>query len=403
VLPWYSPYPVTAYEESFGVAGANASWNPANGYTYDGKLTPVLDPTSPSSIKEKSYAPFLTAEQNFDFGGMTLKANVGLRYDRTDVDSSGIYQQPAVLTVESADHTAFSLAKTPPVAISKSNSYHYVLPSLDLNLMVRPDLKVRFDASRTETKPPLGRISPTLQINGLRVGALAVSGNNPDLLPYLSDNFDLGSEWYYARNDYLSVDAFFKHVSQFPVNQTVITTINGVTDPTTGQLAQWADTTYLNGPTADVRGVEIGWQQMLMWGFGIQLNGTIVATNAPYNRYALTNVFALPGLSNEANFVGFYQRGGFQARVAVNWRGEELQGLGQVQNQGRFGAEPVYVDSTTEVDFSTSYDINSHLSVFFEGLNLNNSIYSTHGRFSNQILDVVEYGPSLTLGVRAKM
>ena len=61
------------------------------------------------------------------------------------------------------------------------------------------------------------------------------------------------------------------------------------------------------------------------------------------------------------------------------------------------------MDASTEVDFSASYDVNSHLSVFFEGLNLNNAIYSTHGRFSNQLLDVVEYGPSLTLGVRAKL
>ncbi len=61
------------------------------------------------------------------------------------------------------------------------------------------------------------------------------------------------------------------------------------------------------------------------------------------------------------------------------------------------------MDASTEVDFSTSYDINSHVSVFFEGLNLNNAVYRTHGRFDNQQLDVVEYGPSLTLGVRAKM
>src|SRR6185437_12174207 len=183
--------------------------------------------------------------------------------------------------------------------------------------------------SRTETKPPLNRINPTVNLTGLRVGSLAASDNNPALLPYLSNNFDLGGEWYYASNDYLSVDAFFKHVTQFPVNETIETTINGVIDPTTGQLAQWADTTYVNGPKADIRGIEAGWQQMLPWGFGFQINGTLVATNSPYNRYALTQQFAVPGLSNEANFVGFYQRNGFQARVAINWRGNELLQFGQ--------------------------------------------------------------------------
>jgi iron complex outermembrane receptor protein len=402
-LLWYSPYAVTAYEQSQGVAGANASWTPASGYPqYTGTVVPAISPSSTEFVQEKSYAPFVTAEQNFRIASMQLKADLGLRYDRTDVTSGGIERLPTALQVEPSDHTAFLFSYTPSQFVTTSNSYHYLLPSLDLNLMVRRDLKVRLDLSRTETKPPISDITPALNVNG-RVGALVATGNNPDLLPYLSDNLDLGAEWYYAPNDYLSVDGFFKHVSQFPVNQTIITTINGVTDPTTGQIAKWAETTFLNGPTADVRGLEVGWQQMLWGGFGLQVNGTIVGTNAPYNRYALTNVFAVTGLSNSANFVGFYQHRGFQARVAVNWRGEELNAFGQAQNNSQFGTEPTYVNAQTEVDFSTSYDINSHLSVFFEGLNLNDGVYSTHGRFSNQVLDVVEYGRSFTMGVRAKM
>ena len=404
VLPWYNPYAVTAYEESLGVGAANPNYGPTNGYPfYDGTLTPVLNKGSPTLVQEKAYAPFVTAAQNFELGSLELRARAGLRYDKTDVTTAGIAQLPTSLTVEASDHTAFVDTLTPAALVQDSNSYHYFLPSLDLNLMVRPDLKVRLDLSRTETKPPINLIVPTLTLTGLRVGALAASGNNPDLLPYLSDNVDLGVEWYYASNDYVSLDAFFKHVSQFPVSETIETGINGVTDPTTGSLAQWRKTTYLNGPSADVRGLEAGWQQMLKWGFGFQINGTLVATNAPYNRYAITNQFALPGLSNEANLVAFYQRHGFQARVALNWTGSELLQFGQTNAGGTFGTEPTFLNPTTELDFSTSYDINSHVSVYFEGDNLTNSIYSTHGRFDNQQLDVVQYGPSLTLGVRAKL
>jgi iron complex outermembrane recepter protein len=401
-IPWYSPYPVTAYEESLGVGAANPNYGPTNGYTYDGTVTPAFAPGSPAEIQEKTYAPFVTVAQNFDIGAMTLKADLGLRYDKTDVTTGGIAQLPTGLTVEASDHTAFIDALTPPEFVQDVNSYHYFLPSLDLNLMVLPDLKVRLDASRTETKPPLNLITPVLNITGLRVGSLAANGNNPGLLPYLSDNFDLGAEWYYASNDYVSVDAFFKHVSQFPVSETVDEAINGVIDPTTGKLAVWADTTNVNGPTADVRGIEVGWQQMLPLGFGFQINGTLVATNSPYNRYALTQEFALPGISNEANLVAFYERSGFQARVAVNWTGSELLQFGQDNAGGTFGTEPTFLSPTTEVDFSSSYDIDRHVSVFFEALNLTNAIYHTHGRFDNQMLDAVEYGASLTLGVRAK-
>ena len=34
------------------------------------------------------------------------------------------------------------------------------------------------------------------------------------------------------------------------------------------------------------------------------------------------------------------------------------------------------------------------------GTNLNDSTYSTHGRFNDQLLDVVDYGASFILGVR---
>jgi hypothetical protein len=40
------------------------------------------------------------------------------------------------------------------------------------------------------------------------------------------------------------------------------------------------------------------------------------------------------------------------------------------------------------VDFSSSYDINSHL--------------STHGRFKEQVLDLVAFGRRFTPGVHAK-
>ena len=38
------------------------------------------------------------------------------------------------------------------------------------------------------------------------------------LLPFLSDNFDLGAEWYYGANSYVSLDLFAKHVTNFPTS-----------------------------------------------------------------------------------------------------------------------------------------------------------------------------------------
>lgn len=125
----------------------------------------------------------------------------------------------------------------------------------------------------------MNEITPTLTVQGLP-GAFIATGSDPGLLPYLANNFDLGVEWYYGANEYLAVDTFFKHVSQFPQQHTINIDIR---DPTTGATSLLPVTQFENGPSANVYGTEIGWQQMLGWGFGYQFNGTLVHTNHPYN------------------------------------------------------------------------------------------------------------------------
>jgi iron complex outermembrane recepter protein len=412
----YNPYTVYSYLTGLGAAGANpgtispvppacVAGKPGCFSPYTGGPEPYpLDPGSISFVQEKSYSPFVTLQQKLNIAGRALTLNVGLRYERSNTTTGGYGRVPVSLTPGAQDHTAFVVNYSDPQFLTSAHQYSYFLPSLDLNFFPLADLKVRLDASRTLTRPPLTEITPTLSVAGSpRIGSLGLTGNNPGLLPYLANNFDLGAEWYYGQNEYLSVDGFFKHVSQFPEQQTVNVTLPGVIDPSTGQLAQWAETTFVNSPAANVYGLEIGWQQMLVYGFGYQLNGTVVHTNEPYNRYNLGPQFFLPGLANSANFVGFYQNRGFQARVAVNWTATQLVDTVQEQPGGAFGNEPVFTRPFTEVDFSTQYDINQHVSVFFKALNLTDAEVIEHGRFDNQLLNVQEIGRTFTMGVRAKL
>jgi iron complex outermembrane receptor protein len=153
-----------------------------------------------------------------------------------------------------------------------------------------------------------------------------------------------------------------------------------------------------------VTGVELTWQQMLAYGFGYQVNGTYVHSNANFDPYKLqANQFAIPGIGHSANLIAFYQNYGFQARFALQWQGEQLLQIGQEQNGGNFANEPTYLKANTELDFSTQYDINNHFNVYFEAINLTDNVYHTRGRFSNQTLNVVDYGRSFTIGVRAKL
>ena len=190
-------------------------------------------------------------------------------------------------------------------------------------------------------------------------------------------------------------------MTNFIVQGTQRQTVNNVIDPSTGKVAVFNVNSQINGPEATVRGVEIAWQQVFAdTGFGVQANATIPSTNRKYDPSNVSgSAFSITGLAKSANLVAFYDKHGIQARVAVNWRDEYLSGLGQGQG-GTYGAEPVYVDQQTQVDASASYDINKQITVYVEGTNLNNSNFSSHGRFKNQVLDIFNYGRRYVFGAR---
>jgi TonB-dependent receptor len=281
-----------------------------------------------------------------------------------------------------------------------------LLPDLDAILSVRDDLDIRFNASRTLTRPPISQLNPSLIIGASRVGNVTATSGNPDLQPFLSDSVDLSAQWYYQPNSYLSGDAFVKTVSNFIVQGTTGQTFVGVGDPANGVPLNipYALTQPVNGPAANVYGFEASIQHVFGdTGFGLQANGTVVGTDKPYNPHnLLLGGFAITGLSDSANFVGFYEKYGFQTRLAINWQDGYLNGFGQLQNGSNFGTEPTFVNGAWDMDFSGSYDITDQASVYIEAMNLTNATYSTHGRYSNQVLDVVDYGRRLIMGVHFK-
>ncbi len=398
---------ILSYLEGLNGAGMNvdACSNPAGSTPCTGKYIKYEIPGDHQNVIENTVSPYLSLTERAKIVEMPLAINVGVRFEDTHLNSTGLQQLPVgQLTIVPTDHTAYNITPASLTSTTIKSEYRYLLPNLDLNLAVTDSLKVRVDASRTLTRPPLNFLTPSINVPaGQRVGGLNATAGNPNLLPFLSDNFDLGAEWYYERNSYVSVDAFVKEVTNFIVGGTSTKPINGATLPD-GSVAQFAVTSQVNGPSAEVRGVEFGLQHMF-WdtGFGFQANATFVSTNKPYDPNDLSSSgFAVTGLANSYNFVPFFEKYGFMLRLAINHQAEFLNNFLQHQANSQFGAEPVFVEAATRLDLSTSYDINSHLNVYFEALNLTDDVFATRGRFSEQILDVVDTGRTFTVGVHAK-
>lgn len=373
------------------------------GTAYTGTLDLALDPGSVQDITEKNWSAYISVSFNTEVAGMPFHFNAGAREEIVKTVSSGFGRLPISISPSTADPTLLTVGFSDTQPISTRSSYSYFLPSIDMKLELTDRLHLRFDASRTMTRPALNTLTPVLNVgSGQRVGALTATGGNPSLKPYLADNFDLAAEWYYKPNSYASVNVFIKDVSNFIVAGTQRQTINGVVDPSTGQEAVFTVSQRVNGPSATVKGIELAWQHVFgNSGFGFNANATFVDTNKPYDSNDLSQSgFAVTGLANSANLVAFYDKNGFEFRTAINWRDEYLLQFGQAQNNSAFGAEPTFVNSSLQVDLSTSYQINKQFSLFGEATNITNETLSTHGRYKNQLLDVYAYGRRFTAGVR---
>lgn len=81
--------------------------------------------------------------------------------------------------------------------------------------------------------------------NAPKIGARTATAGNLGLMPYESQNFDAAVEWYYKKDNYISLNYFQKHVTNFlteTVTQQAINGSNGkpVTDPAAGASEQKA-------------------------------------------------------------------------------------------------------------------------------------------------------------------
>ena len=124
-------------------------------------------------------------------------------------------------------------------------------------------------------------------------------------------------------------------------------------------------------------------------------NATLVGSNAELDPADITQVFALTGLSDSYNLVGFYEQGPFQARLAYNWRDTFVQSLTQSNGDG-----VVIVEDYAQIDATASYDITEQLTVVIEGINLTNEYVHKRGRFANQLLLIEDSGRRIAFGVR---
>jgi TonB-dependent receptor len=412
--------------------------------------TPSLaNPSFDRTTVEKTKSVYMQFNTEWDFA-MPMHTGVGFRYEKTDVASTGLAKIPT--GVNWISQNELPLVFGSQIYQTQTGNYNNFLPTVDWDMDVRDDVKVRASYGMSIGRPRYDQIQGgiTYSQTASVTGTTATAGN-PALSPVKSKNFDVSAEWYYTKQSMLSLGLFHKDLSDY-AGQTVInqpsttahTPVGGAywnaaiasgcvaTDTNcmrnyilshfagqpgvvatgvnpagnlTGTISGIASdpalpyqtTTYINQSNATLKGAEVNWQHMFANGLGFQANYTYVKSDLKYDNASLGNQFALVGLSNSANLVGIYEDKNWSVRLAYNWRGEFLA---NVADNGH--PNPQYVEPYGQTDLSIGYNVNKNLSLSLEAINRTDSTQRTHGRTDTQVLQVTTGGPRYMLGARYK-
>ena len=348
-------------------------------------------PGDTRAVTEESLGYFGQVNFNTEIGEKVLRGNAGVRYVKTDLESTGIVNGSDVVTV--------------------NHDYSDTLPSVNLALEMSDELILRASWAKVMSRPDLGTLSPGGSVSIF--GDLRVSYGNPYIDPYRAYAIDLAVEWYFDEGALLSLAYFKKDIDTLPVSNTEFMSwaATGLPDSLLGaERDNLIDETFevrnvINGIGGDLDGIEIQWQQPLtflpgpewMQKFGILANLTLVDSERTYSG---DRKGPLEGQSDEsANLTLYWEDEVFSARISAAYRGEFYTNLSSGdERQWRFQ------DAATYLDFSTSYKYSDNLKFTLEGINLTDETTDEYMDMSAwRIINSQATGRQVFLGVSYRM
>ena len=334
-------------------------------------------------LTEDVTAFYVEGSKDFSIQDMPASLVVGLRFESTDVKSTNLVKEYGSLNLNGDKVDAVATGGS--LTLVTSGGYENLLPSVDFDIDILDDVKLRASYSQTITRQTYDKlaggvvINPLLSANPQQPNNFTGSGSegNPNLEPFETDNFDVSAEWYYGDVSYLSLGYFSKKANNYVGNATKYENLQSLVHPTTNELAVFS-VSYSNPSNREetIDGIEVALQHDFgdysipgidLTGFGVILNATIVDTDADYNN-AVANSdhagdFALVGISDSYNAVAYYDRYGLSARLAYSWRDRFLNFA---------GVSSGYTEEYDQLDANVSYKIpGSTLTLTYDGINLN--------------------------------
>lgn len=326
-------------------------------------------------------------------GERLLRLNLGARYVETETSAQGW------------------LSST--ISNTEDNSYSNFLPALSVAFDIRPDLVLRGALSRTMTRPDLSSLAPVKAYSDVN---FTVTGGNSQLEPLVSDNADLGLEWYFNAKSVLGVAVFYKDIASFisspqtaeplrPEDRAAIAAVFPTQPALLDPSLIWTYRTSANTEGTTLLGFEIAYQQTFtglpgfLQYFGFSGNYSYVDGETTVIRSGNAVDVPLQGLSESSwNGTLFYEMPRWGARVSVNNRDDYI-----TNNLGANGNIAEATTGPVRWDLSAVYHASERFSISLEGINLTNEaerLFTTGDGSMNLVREINYSGRQMFLGVR---
>ncbi|SFG11514.1 TonB-dependent receptor [Duganella sp. CF458] len=305
-----------------------------------------------------------------------------------------------------AEHTGFDAAGVRSsgntvTPLQRSRSYTNWLPSLQLRYDLDRDTSLRGAWTNSVVRTNFSQLAPGIAL----ASATEATIGNPDLNPLKSHNVDLGAERVIGSDGAVSAYLFYKDIKDF----TYTTNLAG-----SGQWAGYTSaSTYANGDSAKVTGIELSWQQPLRMlpapfnGLLLGINGALTDSRANVARFdskagaMVARRIAMPGQSDRVmNLMLGYETGPISTRVALNYKSPYLLELGADILDS---AQDRIVDTQKQVDFSLSWQLSRSVQLSFDVANLNNEKYYVYQGVKAHNVQYEQYGRTYKLGLKASV
>lgn len=318
---------------------------------------------------ENVYAAYVMGEA--DFGKFTLLP--GVRVEFTDLEARGNTYDEETEEVGSQ---------------KKSNDYTNVLPSLHARYNLSDNLILYGAWTNTISRP---------QWEETRYGKFTdddgnVEIGNPELDPYEAMNWDATLSYYMPNSLGLaSIGFFYKDIDNFIYAQT-------------SEMDDYELTTYRNGDSGHIYGVELVYQQKLGFlpspldGFSLEGNLTLSNSEADILATEQSEKGRTVDFIRHSDTVGVialsYEKYNVFLRLSGSYRSSYLDEVGDKLNEDR------YIDDHFQLDFSSSYTFLDKYTLYLNVINLTNEPLKAYFGESGRLSQYEEYGLAVRFGLK---